>query len=118
MPEVAYRERILGVTLNTPAEVPVPSGLSTWSWPLVAAAGTVALSEVAVRFVTVLAGVPLKRTWVTLARFVPETVTTVPTGPEAGLKPEMVGARMTVKATPLETPAGVVTVTAPETAPA
>ena len=53
----------------------------------------------------------------TLERFVPVTVTSVPTGPAAGANVDAVGGRMTVRAAGLApVPAAVVTETAPVTA--
>src|SRR4051794_18674013 len=84
------------VTVNDPALVAVPCGVTTAILPVVAPAGTVALTEVAETGVMV-AALPLNVMDVAPDRFAPEMVTTVPTGPLAGVKLLMLGGVVTVK---------------------
>ena len=78
--------------------------------PVCAPAGTVILSWVAETERERRPGMPSKVAAVTLERLVPLTVTSVPTGPAAGVKFAIVGGRMTVKlGTLVPVPAGVVT---------
>jgi hypothetical protein len=94
--------------------VAVPPGVVTLSGPVVAPAGTVAW--IAVADVTVkLAAVPLNVTDVAPVKFVPLIVTFVPSGPLAGVKPEIVGPLVaTVKLFALvAVPAEVVTLSGP-----
>lgn len=72
------------------ALVAVPCGVTTVIFPVVAPAGTVALTEIAESGVNDVAALPLNETAEALVRFVPDIVTTVPTGPLAGVNPEIV----------------------------
>ena len=96
-PREGWKPSIEGVTAKLPALSTCPAGPTTVILPEVAEAGTTARSDVAERIVTELAMVSLKLTLVTLARFVPLTVTEVPMGPAAGVKLLIVGARITMK---------------------
>ena len=96
----------------------VPLGVVTVTLPEMAPAGTTTTRPVAVLLAMVVWAVPLKLTLVAPLRLVPVMVTLVPTGPLFGLRLVSVGAgRVTVKATPLEVPPGVVAVTLPVAAP-
>src|SRR5438128_2131245 len=90
----------------------VPATVVSAILPVVAPGGMVALTCVALTGVTFAAATPLKVTPVGPDRFDPLTVTTVPATPLDGLKPEIVGGKITVNASPFETPAAVTTVTA------
>ena len=76
---------------------PVPAGVVTLIGPVIAPLGTVALIELAESAVIAAATTPedaVKLTLVAAARFEPEIVTVVPTGPLAGAKPEIVGTEL------------------------
>src|SRR5206468_562465 len=105
-------------TVNELELVAVPPGAVTLRGPEVAPAGTVAW--IAVAEVTVkLALVPLNATAVAPVKLVPLIVTLVPTGPLVGEKLAIVGALTTVNEPVLvAVPAGVVTLSGPEVAPA
>ena len=81
-----------------PAEVAVPPGVVTAMGPVVAPAGTVALTWVDESTVKA-ASVPLNVTPVAPFRFVPVRVTEVPTWPDVGVKLVWVGGgvRVTVQ---------------------
>src|SRR5439155_5410873 len=98
----------------------VPPGVVTEIAPVVAPAGTVAVTCVAEFTVNVVALVPLNFTDVAPVRFVPVITTLVPTGPLVGEKLVIVGAgAVTVKLLALvAVPPGVVTEIAPVVAPA
>src|SRR2546426_12754938 len=98
--------------------VVVPPGVVTRSGPVVAPVGTVA--RIAVSEVTVkLALTPLNVTAVAPVKFVPLSVTLLPTGPLVGVKLVSVGAGITVKLVVLvAVPPGVVTRSDPVVAPA
>ncbi len=69
----------------------MPAGVSTVMGPLVAAAGSVAVSspsELTVKF----AATPLTRTAVAPVKALPLIATVIPAEPEAGVNEEMVGA--------------------------
>ena len=68
----------------------VSLGAVTLIGPLVAPAGTVALICASLSTLKPTAAVPLMLTAVAPEKPLPVTVTTVPTGPDAGVKPEMV----------------------------
>jgi len=70
--------------------VAVPAGLVTVMGPVVAPAGTVAVIWMEVTTVNV-ALTPLKLTLVVPMKLVPVMVTEVPTGPDVGVKLEMMG---------------------------
>src|SRR5205823_13117006 len=60
-----------GGTLKSAVLVPVPSGETTWTFPVLAPAGTAAFSEVEVTFVILISSTPLKRTAVAPSKPVP-----------------------------------------------
>ena len=107
-----------GATLNATPLLAKPPTVTT-TFPVVAPLGTGTLMEVALQLVEV-AAVPLK-VIVLLPRlepkFDPEIVTDVPTAPEVGDSPVMVGAVATVKLTPLLATPPTVTTTLPVVAP-
>lgn len=98
--------------------VAVPPGVVTVIEPVFAPVGTVAVSEVPATTAKE-ALVPPKVTLIVPVKFVPLTVTFVPTGPLVGLNDEIVGAGcVTVKAVALvAVPTGVVTTIVPVDAP-
>ena len=104
--------------MNALALVAVPTGVVTLIGPVVAPIGTVASIEMAE--VTVkLALTPLNITAVAPVKFVPLSVTLLPTGPLVGVKLVIVGAGITVKLVVLvAVPPGVVTRSDPVVAPA
>src|ERR1700683_15304 len=77
-------------TLNFLALVAVPPGVSTSMKPLDALVGTRSTSSVGLSEMR-LAAIPSKVTLVPCPRLVPLMVTSVPTGPDFGLKLVMVG---------------------------
>jgi hypothetical protein len=79
------------VTVKLPREVPVPDGVTTEMGPELAPVGTAAVNWVALITVGTVA-VPLNLTAVAPLKFVPVTMTVVPTGPVVGLKSVTVGA--------------------------
>jgi hypothetical protein len=108
-----------GSTLNVATLSPVPPGFVTPICPVRPPAGTAAFTCVADTEVGA-AATPPKLTAVAEAMFVPFTVTTVPTAPEAGVKLDTVGAgTVTVKSDALvAVPPAVVTAIGPVVAPA
>src|SRR6266851_1072794 len=103
------------VTVNEDGLVPVPVGVVTAMGPVVAPAGTVALSWVSEATVNV-AAVPLKVTTVAPVKPLPLTVTVDPTAPEDGETPVMAGAGWAVTVNEdglVPVPVGVVTAVAP-----
>jgi hypothetical protein len=95
-PDVGEIDVIVGpavavVTVKAPELVPVPAEFVTAIAPVVAPAGTVAVSCESELIVNV-ADVPLNFTPVAAVNPVPFTVTDVPTGPLVGVKPLIVGA--------------------------
>jgi hypothetical protein len=118
-PEAGEKLTMVGGRMTTKLVplVAVPAGLVTVMGPVVAPAGTVAV--ICVLLLTVkAAAMPLKRTSVVPAKFVPVMVTEVPTGPDAGEKLVMVGDRMTTKLVLLvAVPPGPVTLMGPVVAP-
>jgi hypothetical protein len=108
-----------GTTVKVPLLSPYPAGVVTLILPVTAPAGTVSVIWVGELRVKGLPSVPPKLTAVAPLKFVPVTVTTVPTGPLVGVKPVIVGAETRVKLPLLSPyPAGVVTLILPLTAPA
>jgi hypothetical protein len=106
-----------GSTVKLEAEVPVPMGVVTEIFPVVAPVGTGAVIWVALSTVNVVA-VPLKLTAVAPVKFVPVIVMLAPTTPLAGLKLERVGPRFTVKLlAEVAVPPGVVTEICPVVEP-
>src|SRR5512132_2335128 len=123
-PLVGEKDEIVGlaplVTLNASALDTDPAGVVTEILPVDAPAGTVAVIFVE-EFTVNIADVPANFTAVAPMKFVPLTVTTVPTGPLVGEKDEIVGLAplVTLNASALDTdPAGVVTEILPVDAPA
>ena len=105
--------------MKSVALVAVPLGVVTVMRPVLAPVGTVVLISVA-ETTAKLAVVPLKRTLVVPVKFVPLTVTAVPTGPLAGENEVIVGpfGAVTVKSVALvAVPFAVVTVMRPVVAP-
>jgi hypothetical protein len=115
-PDVFLTVRI-AVTVKLPALVAVPAAVVTVSFPVVAPVGTIAwiaVADVTAKFVAL---TPLNFTAVAPVKFKPLIVTTVPTGPMAGVKLVILGA--TVKGAALvAVPPGVVTLSGPVVAPA
>src|SRR5919204_3469247 len=116
-PLVGANDVIFGDTLNDNALVAGPASLCTVICPLVAPSGTVNRNDADdTRWKTVTL-MPLSSSALTESRLAPDTVTTVPTGPFAGVKPEIVGGSETTKfATLVPVPSGVVTEILPVTA--
>src|SRR5881396_3315149 len=111
----------VGVTVKSPELVAVPPGASTEIGPVVAPEGTVAVicaSPSTVKLPATL--VPLNRTSVAPVKPDPVIVTEVPTGPELGENPVMVGGdgAVTVKSPELvAVPPGATTEIGPVVAP-
>jgi hypothetical protein len=109
------------VTMKSGVAVAVPPVVVTVIGPVVAPAGTVAVICVVLATVNV-ALTPLNRTFRTLAKLAPKMLTTVPTGPDGGVKLLMmggVGPVVTMKSgVAVAVPAVVVTVIGPVVAPA
>jgi hypothetical protein len=84
-------------TVKLLVEVAVPSGVVTLMVPVVVPLATVAEMCVSLLTVKLAAALPLNVTAVAPVKFVPVTTTEAPTGPLAGLKPDIVGAIITVK---------------------
>jgi hypothetical protein len=80
------------VTLKLALEVALPPGVVTLSGPLVAPAGTTAVSWLSLTTVKLLASVPPTATLLALVNPLPERVTLVPTAPLVGVKLVRVGA--------------------------
>jgi hypothetical protein len=119
-PLVGVNDVIVGVpvTVKFVALVAVPAAAMTVMGPVVAPAGTIAVTDVAV-FAENVADVPLNLTDVTPLRFVPVMTTLVPTAPLVGANDVIVGAVVTVKFVALSAvPTPVVTCTGPVVAPA
>ena len=120
-PEVGFRLVIAGggVTVKVAPLLATPSSV-TITFPVVAPAGTVVATLVAVQVVTV-ATLPLNVTVLVPCedpKFAPVIVTAPPTGPEAGFKLVIVGGGVTLKFTPLLAAPPTVTTTFPVVAPA
>ena len=108
-----------GITVKLPVLVAVPPGVVTDIGAVIAPAGTVAVICVFETTVNAAAFVVPNLTAVVQSKPVPLIVTTVPTGPEAGEKPVIVGGGITVKLPELvAVPPGVMTDICPELAPA
>ncbi len=122
-PLVGEKLEIVGTapvtTVKLFALVAVPLGVVTVILPVVAPEGTLVVIRVPPEFTLKLAETPLNLTEVVPVKFVPLTVTFVPTDPLVGEKLEMVGtAPVTVKSFALvAVPLGVVTVIRPVVAP-
>src|SRR4051794_29802315 len=103
-PDVGEKPETVGgfVTVKTAAEAPVPAAAVTRQRPSQDPPGTVAVTCVGESTVKSV-GVMQRLTAVAPVKPVPVSVTVDPTGPDAGVKPEIDGGRTTVKI-PLETP--------------
>jgi hypothetical protein len=111
---------VITVTVKSAVLVAEPLGVVTLILPVVAPAGTVAVICVPVAFtVKVVALTLLKLTAVAPVKPVPVIFTTVPTGPEVGVKDVMVTQEPTVKSAVLvaAAPTGVSTLIFPVVAP-
>jgi hypothetical protein len=84
-------------TVNEFADVAVPPGVVTEIFPVVVPLATVAVICV-VLFTAKVAAFPLKATPVAPVKLVPVITTNVPTNPDAGAKPVIVGAATTMNA--------------------
>jgi hypothetical protein len=116
IPEVADKPVMFGVTVKDTLLLATLATVTT-TLPLVAALGTVTTTEPAVQVVTV-AAVPLKVTVPVDPKLEPEMVTVVPTVPDVGDRPVMLGAvAETVKVIPLLAAPPTVTTTLPLGAP-
>ena len=116
IPEAADKPVMFGVTVKDTLLLGTLATVST-TLPVVAALGTVTTTEPAVQVVTV-AAVPLKVTLPVDPKLEPEMVTVVPTVPDAGDRPVMLGAvAETVKVIPLLAAPPTVTTTLPLGAP-
>jgi hypothetical protein len=80
------------VTVKSVADPAVPPPVKTVIFPVLDPLGTVAVIWVALLILKLVDAFALNMTAVAPVKFVPETVTTVPEGPEAGAKLEIVGA--------------------------
>ena len=120
-PIAGEKEVIVGagtITAKFSLLTAVPATVVTEIVPLVAPAGTIAVIDDDEVALNVRAVVPLNVTLVVVARFVPLTVTLVPTLPEVGEKDVMVGGGITVKGLTLRAvPPSVVTVIGPVVVP-
>jgi hypothetical protein len=96
--EVGLTDTVGTVTVKGVAEAAVPPEVATVMVPLVAPPGTVAVSVVLLVTATLVADTPLKATVVLAVKKLPVIATLVPTGPEAGVKPLIVGALVAVAA--------------------
>src|SRR6266571_3042007 len=121
-PEVGLRLLMVGeevvATVNVTLLLATPPTVTT-TLPVVAPVGTRAAILVALQLVGA-AAVPLNVTVLdpcNAPKFVPVMVTEVPTAPEVGLRLAMLGAVVTVKATPLLPTPPTVTTTLPVVAP-
>jgi hypothetical protein len=118
-PETGERLEILGGTVNKTPLLATPLAF-TMTFPVVAPAGTGATMLPAPQAVGV-ANMPLKVTVLkpcVVPKFAPVMVTDVPTCPDGGVRPPILGAGTTVKLTPLlATPPAAVTTTLPVVAP-
>jgi hypothetical protein len=99
IPEAGDRLVIFGVTVKLTPLLARPPTVTT-TLPVAAALGTGTTMEVALQLVAV-AEVPLKVTVPDEPKFVPEIVTEVPTVPEAGDKPVILGGGLLAPAVPL-----------------
>jgi hypothetical protein len=115
-PVAGSKEVMVGagtVTVKSSELRPVPPGVVTSIRPVFAPAGTVVSIRV-LDTVVKLAEVPSNRTLVAPSKFVPVSVTEVPTGPRFGAQDTMVGAGTNVKSLALvSVPPGVVTLILP-----
>ena len=105
------------VTMKGSALKLLPARLLTLIGPVVAAKGTTAVICAGLTTVTLVARTSLKATLVVLVKLMPVRVTSVPAGPEAGVKLLRVGPTVN-QAALTALPAGVVTPIRPLRAPA
>jgi hypothetical protein len=113
-PEVTDRPVMVGGSVNVTPLLARPATVTT-TGPVVAPVGTGTTIEVAPQLVGV-AATPLNVTVLVpcvAPKFVPLIVTEVPTGPDVGDSPLMLGATVTVKVTPLLARPAAVTTTGP-----
>jgi hypothetical protein len=113
-PEVTDRPVMVGGSVNVTPLLARPATVTT-TGPVVAPVGTGTTIEVAPQLVGV-AATPLNVTVLVpcvAPKFVPLIVTEVPTAPEAGDSPLILGATVTVKVTPLLARPAAVTTTGP-----
>ncbi|MBI1751413.1 MAG: hypothetical protein HY014_17565 [Acidobacteria bacterium] len=107
---------VMGAGTNVYEEelVAVPAAVVMLIAPVPAPEGVTAVIEVALTILKRLAATPLNLTAVAPVKLAPVKVTVVPTVPEAGVKPVMVGVAATVKAAALlvAVPAELLTFTA------
>jgi hypothetical protein len=116
-PDAADKPVMFGVTVKGTLLLATLATVTT-TLPVVAAAGTVTTTEPGLQLVTV-AAAPLKVTVPDAPKFAPEMVTVVPTIPDVGDKPVMLGGVAdTVKVIPLLATPPTVTTTVPVAAPA
>ena len=120
-PNVGDKLAMLGATVTVKARLLLARPLTvTTTLPVVAPVGTDATTPVLLQLVGV-AAVPLKLTVLVpcvAPKFVPVIVTEVPIVPDAGDRPVMLGATVTMNATPLLARPPTVTTTFPVVAPA
>ena len=117
-PEAGERLLMLGPTVNATPLLASPPTVTT-TFPELAPLGTTTTMLEALQLVE-LAAVPLKVTVLEpcdVPKFDPAMVTEAPTGPEAGLRLEMLGGTKTVKGAPLLARPLTVTTTLPVAAP-
>lgn len=117
-PEAGERLLMLGPTVNATPLLASPPTVTT-TFPELAPLGTTTTMVEALQLVE-LAAVPLKVTVLEpcdVPKFDPAMVTEAPTGPEAGLRLEMLGGTKTVKGAPLLARPLTVTTTLPVAAP-
>jgi hypothetical protein len=121
-PNSGVNEVIVGAfTVKLVALVRCPATVYTWIGPVVAPAGTTAVTEVALEVVGVTRLEVLKRTWVGAVVKVPLIVTVEPTKPLAGEKvgtPGQVVAAVVEYVKAAESPLALVTTTSFEPVPA
>src|SRR5215469_13112558 len=109
---------VTAATVNVTPLLASPATVTT-TMPVAAPLGTGTAMLVALQFVGV-AAVPLKVTMLVPCvepKFVPAMVTSVPAGPEVGLRLVIVGGAVTVNVTPLLAMPDAVTTTLPVAAP-
>src|SRR6185503_11532896 len=98
----------------TPGVLPVPASFVTLSFPVIAPSGTVALTIVALSRVAATVTLPPNVTETLPLKFVPLIVTSVPTGPDAGVNAAGFGGWITTRSAALTpVPSAVVTLIFP-----
>jgi hypothetical protein len=95
-PEVGVNDVIVGIAINDAADVAVPPGVVTEIGPMVGFAGTMAVMDVALTTVKLVAARPLNFTAVAPVKLVPVIVTFTPAPPEVGVNDVIVGAGIKV----------------------